>query len=85
LDYIGIDAYFPVSSSKTPNIEDCKQGWKLHKEVIKDISINHSKPILFTEFGYRSVDYTGKEPWKSDRSMTQVNLKAQTNATQASF
>ena len=43
------------------------------------------RPILFTEFGYRSVDYSGKEPWRYDRSMTSVNLTAQNNATQALF
>lgn len=85
LDYIGVDAYFPVSNKKTPTIEDCKIGWQKHKILIMDYSKQFNKPVLFTEFGYRSVDYTGKEPWKSDRSMTQVNLDAQTNATKALF
>lgn len=85
LDYIGIDAYFPVSDSKTPTIEDCKAGWQKHKETIKTLSKKHSKPILFTEYGYRSMDYTGKEPWQSDRNITSLNFEAQTNATQALF
>jgi hypothetical protein len=85
LDYIGVDAYFPVSDSKSPSVENCLEGWKQHKKVIKDISERHDKPILFTEFGYRSVDYAGREPWKSDRSLTNVNLEAQTNATHALF
>ena len=85
LDYIGIDAYFPVSDVKTPTVAQSLEGWKQHKKVIKGLSDKHNKPILFTEFGYRSVDYTGKEPWKSDRNMTSVNLEAQTNATQALF
>lgn len=85
LDYIGVDAYFPVSEQKTPTIEACLQGWKTHKQVLYNMSKTHKKPILFTEFGYRSVDYSGKEPWKSDRSMTQVNLEAQTNTTKALF
>jgi hypothetical protein len=85
LDYIGIDAYFPVSNEKTPTVAQCLDGWEDHKKVIKDLSEKYNKPILFTEFGYRSVDYTAKEPWKSDRSMTSVNLEAQTNATQALF
>ena len=85
LDYIGVDAYFPISDSKTPTIEECKEGWQKHKELIKEISKKNSKPILFTEFGYRSVDFTGKEPWKSDRSMNSVNLEAQINTTEALF
>ena len=85
LDYIGVDAYFPVSNSKTPTITECLEGWGTHKAVIKALSEKNNKPILFTEFGYRSVDFSGKEPWKSDRSMSQVNIDAQTNTTQALF
>ena len=85
LDFIGIDAYFPVSEKKTPTLEECLKGWEQHKELIYSMSKTHKKPILFTEFGYRSVDYSGKEPWKSDRGMTQVNLDAQTNTTKALF
>lgn len=85
LDYIGIDAYFPVSDLKTPSVEDCMFGLKPWKEEMKAYHVKFNKPILFTEFGYRSVDYTGKQPWRSDRDMNTVNLEAQTNATQAFF
>lgn len=85
LDYIGVDAYFPVSDLKTPSVEECKLGWQKHKMVLEDISKTFNKKILFTEFGYRSVDYAGKEPWRSDRSMTAVNFEAQNNTTQALF
>jgi Glycoside Hydrolase Family 113 len=61
LDYIGVDAYFPVSNKKTPTIEDCKIGWQKHKTLIMDYSKQFNKPILFTEFGYRSVDDPGKK------------------------
>ena len=85
LDYIGIDGYFPISDLKTPTLEDCKLGLERWKIEIKKYYDKHKNPILFTEFGYRSVDFTGKEPWKSDRDMGQVNLEAQKNATQAFF
>ncbi|MCB4799149.1 glycoside hydrolase family 113 [Neotamlana laminarinivorans] len=85
LDFIGIDAYFPVSDMQTPTVEACIQGWKAHKSTIKSISEKHNKPILFTEFGYRSVDFSGKKPWVFSRSMTKVNLEAQVNTTKALF
>jgi len=85
LDYIGVNAYFPVSNKKTPTVDACLEGWKQHENVIKKISKKYNKPIIFTEFGYRSVDYTGKEPWKSDRSMTSINIDGQSNATKALF
>lgn len=83
LDYIGIDAYFPLSDSKTPDIEELKSGWVKHKEEIVRTSIEFQKPILFTEYGYRSVDYTGLKPWDSHRSNNDINLKAQENALTA--
>ncbi|WP_445957993.1 glycoside hydrolase family 113 [Yeosuana sp.] len=85
LDYIGIDGYFPVSDLKTPTVEACKLGLKRWKTEMKLYSEKFNKPILFTEFGYRSVDFTGKAPWQSDRDMNVVNLNAQTNAMQAFF
>lgn len=85
LDYIGVDAYFPISDSKTPSVEEALSGWKGHKITIESVSKANNKPVIFTEFGYRSVDFAGKEPWVSDRSMDTVNLEAQTNTTQALF
>lgn len=85
LDFIGIDAYFPLSKNKTPSVKDCLEGWQNHLPEIEKKQDMFNKPILFTEFGYRSVDFSVKEPWKSDRDMNQVNLEAQTNATKALF
>ena len=83
LDYIGIDAYFPVSDSKTPTIEEAKAGLQKWKFEMQKISEVNNKPILFTEYGYRSVDFAGKEPWVSSRQMLGVNMEAQTNLTKA--
>jgi len=85
LDYIGIDAYFPVSDEKTPTLETCRNGWLKYKPAINAFSEAHKIPILFTEYGYRSVDFSGKEPWQSDRAMTVVNLEAQSNTLQVLF
>lgn len=85
LDYIGVDAYFPVSETKTPTIEESRLGWQPWKMELREVSEREGKPILFTEYGYRSVDFAGKEPWKSNREMTTVNLEAQTNLTHAMF
>ncbi|WP_299361608.1 glycoside hydrolase [Winogradskyella sp.] len=85
LDFIGVDAYFPVSEEQSPTFETCLEGWKVHKPVIAKLSQEYQKPILFTEYGYRSVDYAGKQPWVSDRSMGEVNLEAQVNTTKALY
>jgi len=83
LDFIGIDAYFPLSDEKTPTVEQLRQGWQEHKEKMKTLSLAMDKPVLFTEYGYRSNDYTAKRPWLMDHSYEDVNLEAQSNATKA--
>ncbi|WP_341221004.1 glycoside hydrolase family 113 [Polaribacter atrinae] len=83
MDFIGVDAYFPLSDKKSPTVEELEVGWKLHKEEIKSVQKKYNKPVLFTEFGYRSVDYTGKEPWDANRVEGNVNLQAQVNGLQA--
>ncbi|WP_394750320.1 glycoside hydrolase family 113 [Spongiimicrobium salis] len=82
LDYIGVDAYFPLSEEKTPSVLALKEGWQKHKGKMKTLSQETGKPVLFTEYGYRSTDYNAKKPWMSNRETT-VNLEAQVNATQA--
>ncbi|MGB6268374.1 MAG: glycoside hydrolase TIM-barrel-like domain-containing protein [Olleya sp.] len=85
LDFIGIDAYFPVSDSKTPTVDECLKGWEKHKQGIESFSKKYSKSIIFTEFGYRSVDFSGKAPWTVDTIENKVNLTAQINTTKALF
>jgi hypothetical protein len=83
LDYIGIDAYFPLSDDKTPTIAAYEQGWEPHKKQILALQKQHQKPVMFTEFGYRSLDFAGKKPWDSKSVVGAINLEAQTNALQA--
>nr|WP_304608076.1 glycoside hydrolase TIM-barrel-like domain-containing protein [Lentiprolixibacter aurantiacus] len=85
LDYVGIDAYFPLSEEKTPSVEALKAGWQPWKTKIEEIAEQTGKPILFTEFGYRSMDYTAKKPWLVDRTEEAVNLEGQVNAKKAIF
>jgi len=82
IDYIGIDAYFPLSEEKQPTLEQLKAGWQPHKVKIKELSDAVEKPVLFTEYGYRSMDYNAHKPWLVDRTKEDVNLEAQVNATQ---
>ncbi|QTY26589.1 glycoside hydrolase [Flavobacterium sp. CS20] len=73
LDYIGVDAYFPISKEKTPSLDSVKMAWQPISQNLKTLSEKHDKPILFTEYGYRSIDFAGKEPWHSIRIDGQTN------------
>jgi hypothetical protein len=77
LDFIGIDAYFPISEAQTPDLEAVKTRWTALNISLQSLNKAHNRPILFTEFGYRSLDYAGKEPWNSERVEGQVNQEAQ--------
>ncbi len=63
LDYIGIDAYFPLSDKEIFTVKEIEKGWKKYKKSIKSLSAKLNRPVLFTEFGYRSSLYAAKEPW----------------------
>lgn len=84
LDLIGIDAYFPLSENKTPTIEELNTAWIPLKKEIHDFSIDNQKPILFTEFGYRNIDYTARQPWDSNL-VGIYNIEAQQNALTSIF
>ena len=79
LDFIGIDAYFPISESQTPDINDVISSWSSLKEDLESYSKFYATPVLFTEYGYRSIDYAGKKPWFSSRVEGSANEKAQLN------
>jgi hypothetical protein len=79
LDFIGIDAYFPLSNEKTPEIKQLVKAWKPIKSRIEKLSKKFDKKIIFTEFGYQSKDFTAKEPWEHSKKSV-VNLMAQQNS-----
>ncbi|KGL59814.1 hypothetical protein SAMN04487762_0526 [Polaribacter sp. Hel1_33_78] len=83
IDFIGVDAYFPLSDEKSPTVQELEIGWEPHKNEVIKIQKKYNKPVLFTEFGYRSVDFNAKKPWESNRVEGNVNLQAQVNGLQA--
>lgn len=85
LDLIGIDAYFPLSESRDPTVAELREGWQRWKQEIRALQQRVGRPVLFTEYGYRSMDYTAKKPWLVDRNQEQVNLGAQAKAKEAIF
>lgn len=85
LDYVGIDAYFPLSQEKTPSVAGLRRAWQPWKAEMAHASDSLKRPILFTEYGYRSMDFTAWKPWEVERKGTGVNLQGQRNAQQALF
>lgn len=85
LDYAGINAYFPLDNSKTPSIENLKEAWIPYKKNIRNFYNKHKKPVVFTEYGYLSVDGTAYNTWELEGKVKSlpINEQAQANAIQA--
>ncbi len=79
LDYIGVDAYFPLSDHREPSVQELADGWKSHLRSLQKLADNVQKPVLFTEFGYRSCDHAAQRPWESEIDCI-PNVTIQANA-----
>lgn len=82
LDYIGIDAYHPLSREKTPTLAELQAAWDSIDPQFESLYERFKKPILFTEWGYQACDYPTKEPWIEDASIA-TNEEAQSNCYRA--
>ncbi len=63
LDYIGIDAYFPLSTQPTTDVARLKAAWAPVKTDLAALSARYAKPVIFTEIGYVSQQGATVEPW----------------------
>ncbi len=64
LDFIGIQAYFPLAQATQPSLETLKAGWRSHLSSIEKVQQRYQKPVIFTELGYRSTDDAAIAPWE---------------------
>jgi len=85
VDYVGIDAYFPLSFFKNdPTLEDLKNAWTNHADEIETWLSTVNKPVIFTEIGYRSGDGTNTAPSNYWTDMT-VDLQEQRDCYETAF
>lgn len=81
LDYIGVDAYFPIHISRNPSAKKLDNGWKKYLPVFDSLSQSFDKKILFTEYGYRSIKKCAATPWTYDRNKSdKIDQRCQVRA-----
>jgi hypothetical protein len=88
LDYIGIQAYFPLSKKENPSHKDLIKSWSKHKIGLEKISKKYDKKIVFTEIGYKNTIDSAKEPWTWPQDMghsVQINENIQSKCYAALF
>jgi hypothetical protein len=66
LDFIGVQAYYPVATKARPSISEIRSAWAPAASKLETLARRTGKPIVFTEIGYKSVSGALIEPWKWD-------------------
>jgi hypothetical protein len=84
LDYIGVDAYFPLSQKASPSVAELKEGWKKWVAELQALQAQVGKPVLFTECGYASSDCAAVKPWE-DAMNGKANVALQADCYRALF
>ena len=64
LDYIGIQAYFPLVAAPKPSLEQLLASWQPHLRALARLQKRVGKPVIFTEVGYKATPDAAAEPWK---------------------
>ena len=86
LDYIGVDAYFPLSKESTPSVNQLVSDWHPIKQKLTTLALSIKKPLIFTEYGYQSTDQCTWNNWEKEKDQkSPINLKAQKNAYEALY
>jgi hypothetical protein len=84
VDYIGVDAYYPLTNKNDPTFEELKAAWESHLAILEDLANLYGKQIIITEIGYRSIDGANKAPWDWQSSGT-IDLQEQADCYRAFF
>ncbi len=89
LDYVGVDAYFPLSPEPVPEVEALRREWREPLAELEAFSMRRGRPILITEYGWRSVEGAAGSHWElpaeGDVEPGPRGLEAQARAYEAFF
>ena len=89
LDFIGIQAYFPLTNQANPDTTELMMGWQKHLAAIQRVQATYERPVIFTELGYKSTSDAAIEPWTwldfSDLDKHQESEATQADAYRAFF
>ncbi len=89
LDYIGIQAYFPLTKKKYPSVSQLSKGWNKYVPTMKKLHKKYKRQILFTEMGYKSIAESAIKPWewveKTDKKYMSYSPETQANCYKAFF
>jgi serralysin len=86
LDFIGVDAYYPLSELPAPALSQLVSAWtsRGYVNALQSVSQQYGKQVLFTEIGYRSIVGAAVTPniWNSQAL---YSMDEEANAYEAAF
>lgn len=87
LDYIGIQAYFPLADKNNPDVGSLKNSWNRKIREIEKVQKKFTKPVIFTEIGYCNTEDAAIEPWvwPNERKKVALSEDVQAACYQAFF
>ncbi|MDW3193830.1 MAG: glycoside hydrolase TIM-barrel-like domain-containing protein [Cytophagales bacterium] len=89
LDYVGVQAYFPLCDHENPDVAKIAEGWKRHIPALEKIHLKSGRPVLFTELGYKSTPNSAQKPWEwmeyENMDEMKVSFETQSNCYRAFF
>jgi hypothetical protein len=84
LDYIGVDAYYPLSKKLSPSDDDLRDGFDQALSRIQSVHERYKKPVLLTEIGFTSTPAPWRRPHERDRRKP-VSLADQARCYEIAF
>ncbi len=84
LDYIGVNAYYPLAHEDDPADEELREGFRRALGAVRSVHQRYQKPVLVTEIGFTSTAAPWREPHVRDRSKP-VNLDDQARVYEIAF
>ena len=81
LDYVGVQAYFPLSTAENPPLDTLLRGWQPHLQKLAQWQKKIRKPVVFTEVGYKTTADAAIRPWEWPERT--AGLQTPDEATQA--
>ncbi len=85
LDFIGIQAYFPLTKNKNPDLATIENGWTKHIKKLEGLYQMYHKPILFTEIGYKSDASATIKPWEWGSYLSVLSEKKSDRTQQLAY
>jgi len=64
LDYIGVQAYFPLTRAVNPSEAELRRAWDARIPELRTLSRRTGKPLVFTEIGYNASARAAMAPWE---------------------